>query len=148
MIIKDGKLLFCPKENEIFYYYSLYRESVQEMYFTKNNERCLQNWALGNCFPTYQDAEAKGEAIMKELREEYKRAEQKPKDKSLFWYYSLFSGSAISTTFSSFNERDLEDWRFKNFYDTEKEANIKGCSEMENLREEYESSLAKDLAQA
>lgn len=131
---KQSAVRFFPKEKERFYYYSLFDEMADCSYFTMLNERCLENLYIGNCFRTEDEALQYGRQILERIQEQYKNDMTAPAEKQSFWYYSLFQKGAVSTVFTKYNERDLENYVIGNCFASKDEAEVNGKIVLDNLK--------------
>lgn len=65
--------MWKPIEHEIYYFYKPNGEIAVQT-FGSYYICDLENWKLGNCFQTKEEAKTKGKAIVEALLKEYKKA--------------------------------------------------------------------------
>lgn len=65
------KLPFKPKQEEIYWYWSISNNKAYNCRFDKEYTNDLIFWKIGNCFRTKEEAEIKGKELMEKIMKEY-----------------------------------------------------------------------------
>lgn len=62
---------FYPKENEVYYYYSLFGKKVCQSYWNSEKGECITNHKIGNVFKRRDHAQEYGKPLLEQMQNEY-----------------------------------------------------------------------------